>query len=59
MILENTSCETQLVNTIETVARSLDKKEQVDIGLFQGVWHRATSASDQQDGALWNKRQHT
>ena len=37
MILENTSCETQLVNTIETVARSLDKKEQVDIGLFQGV----------------------
>ena len=33
------SCETQLVNTIETVARSLDKKEQVDvdIGLFQGV----------------------
>ena len=25
------SCETQLVNTIETVARSLDKKEQVDM----------------------------
>lgn len=28
---EHRSCETQLVNTIETVARSLDKKEQVDM----------------------------
>ena len=37
------SCETQLVNTIETVARSLDKKEQVDMLIlaFDTVPHQS------------------